>query len=123
MTAWITVARVGDIARGAVLPVEVAGQPAVLYRDGDRYFAAQRRCPHAGFDLAEGFVSRGFLVCPLHLWRFATDTGIFEHWAGTCLDMFTVRVVGDAIEIDPTPHRNCPPAYDYTDPDDEGAPP
>ena len=106
---WVAVAKLAELAHGAVLPVELDGKPIVLYREHDRVFAAQRRCPHAGFDLAEGFVSRGYLVCPLHLWRFAVDTGIFEHWSGTCLTTYAVRVTGDVIEVDPTPRRNCPP--------------
>jgi nitrite reductase/ring-hydroxylating ferredoxin subunit len=111
MTAptWVAVAKVGEVARGGVLPVEVDGTRMILYRDGDTHYACQRRCPHAGFDLAEAFVSRGHLVCPLHLWRFAVDTGIFEHWGGTCLTTFAVRVVDDTIEVDPTPRRACPP--------------
>jgi nitrite reductase/ring-hydroxylating ferredoxin subunit len=102
---WITVAHVGDVPRGGVIAIDLAGVPAVLYRDGDRYFAAQRKCPHAGFDLAEGFVSRGHLVCPLHLWRFDVETGAFVDWPETCLVTYAVRVVGENIEVDPLPRR------------------
>jgi nitrite reductase/ring-hydroxylating ferredoxin subunit len=111
VTRFLPIAKVGDVERGAVKAIERpdAGVDCVLYRDGDTYYAAQRRCPHAGFDLAEGFVSRGYLVCPLHSWRFACDTGIHELSPGTCLAMHTLRIEGDTIEIDPTPHRNCTP--------------
>lgn len=102
---WLPVARVGDVARGAVLPIDLGGTPAILYREGDEHFAAQRKCPHAGFDLAEGFVSRGALVCPLHLWRFDVRTGAFVEYPETCLTTYAVRVVGDTIEVDPTPRR------------------
>jgi nitrite reductase/ring-hydroxylating ferredoxin subunit len=106
--SWIAVARLGDVARGAVIAIDVGGVPAVLYRDGDDHYAAQRKCPHAGFDLAEGFVSRGHLVCPLHMWRFDVATGEFQDWPETCLTTFAVRVVGDTIEVDPTPRRAHP---------------
>jgi nitrite reductase/ring-hydroxylating ferredoxin subunit len=102
---WISVARVGDVVRGAVLAIDLDGVQAVLYRDGDVYYAAQRKCPHAGFDLAEAFVSRGHLVCPLHLWRFDVATGVFEDAPETCLVTYAVRVVGDIIEVDPHPRR------------------
>jgi hypothetical protein len=46
---WVPVAKVGEVARGGVLPVEVDGQPILLYRDGDQIYAYQRRCPHAGY--------------------------------------------------------------------------
>lgn len=106
--SWMPVAKVGDVERGAVIAIDLAGTPAVLYRDGDTHYAAQRTCPHAGFDLAEGFVSRGHLVCPLHLWRFDVATGAFTEWPETCLVTFAVRVVGDVIEVDPTPRRHVP---------------
>ena len=106
---WIRVATVGELARGAVMPIDLAGTPAVLYREWDSYYAAQRKCPHAGFDLAEGFVSRGHLVCPLHLWRFDVATGAFVDWPETRLCTYAVRVVGDAIEVDPTPRRRRSP--------------
>ncbi len=103
--SWIRVARRGDVPRGGVVAIDLAGTPAVLYREGDDYFAAQRKCPHAGFDLAEGFVSRGHLVCPLHLWRFDVVTGAFVDWPETRLCTYPVRIVGDDIEVDPTPRR------------------
>jgi nitrite reductase/ring-hydroxylating ferredoxin subunit len=103
--SWLAVAHVGDVPRGGVVAIDLAGEPAILYRDGDTHYAAQRRCPHAGFDLAEGFVSRGHLVCPLHLWRFDVATGAFIDWPETCLVTYAVRVVGEIIEVDPTPRR------------------
>ena len=106
---WIRVAAVDDVPRGGVVAIDLAGVPAVLYRDGDDYYAAQRKCPHAGFDLAEGFVSRGHLVCPLHLWRFDVATGAFVDWPETGLTTYAVRVVGDAIEVDSTPRRRPAP--------------
>ncbi len=121
-TRWLPIARVGDVERGGVRAIEVEGVNVVLYRDGEQHYAAQRRCPHAGFDLAEGFVSRGYLVCPLHSWRFASATGVHELSSGVCLAMYAVRIVGDVIELDPTPHRNCTPYDPFGEfPDDADA--
>lgn len=108
---FVTVAHVGALAPGDVVAVEVAGRAMVLYRDGERYFAAQRKCLHQGGDLADGIVSRGYLICPVHGWRFHTATGIHEASPETCLATYAVRVVDDAIQIDPTPrrHQAAPP--------------
>jgi 3-phenylpropionate/trans-cinnamate dioxygenase ferredoxin subunit len=100
-----TVARVGALAPGDTLAVEVEGTAIVLLRDGDQYRAAQRWCPHQRGDLADGVVSRGHLICPVHGWRFRTDTGQLDVSPDTCLATYAVRVVGDAIQIDPTPRR------------------
>ncbi len=104
---WIPVARVGDIQPNDVIAINVDGQELALGRDGDRYFATQRRCLHRGGDLAEGIVSRGFLICPQHAWRFSTATGQHAEASEYCLVTYAVRVHGDQIEVDPRP---LPPA-------------
>ena len=100
---WRAVARIGDVRPNDVIAVTVEGIEMVLGRDGDRYFAMQRRCVHRGGDLAEGIVSRGHLICPQHAWRFSTATGGHAEASDVCLVTYPVRVVGDQIEIDPTP--------------------
>src|SRR3954469_21518696 len=100
---WRAVARIGDIQRDDVIAVTVDGIEMVVGRDGDHYFATQRRCLHRGGDLAEGIVSRGHLICPQHAWRFSTATGCNAEASEFCLVTFPVRVVGDQIEVDPRP--------------------
>jgi nitrite reductase (NADH) small subunit len=99
------VARVGDLAPGDIVPVAVEGREMILYRVGDDYRAAQRHCLHQRVDLSLGILSRGFLVCAGHGWRFHASTGVHELSPETCLAMFAVRVVDGVIEVDPTPRR------------------
>jgi nitrite reductase/ring-hydroxylating ferredoxin subunit len=106
---WRVVARVGEIRPDDVIAVTLDGVELVIGRDGDRYFATQRRCVHQGGDLADGIVSRGHLVCPQHAWRFSTATGCNAEASEFCLMTYPVRVVGDCIEVDPRP-RAAPPA-------------
>lgn len=106
---WRTVARIGDLQPSGVIAVTVDGIEMVLGRDGDHYFAAQRRCVHQGGDLADGIISRGHLICPQHAWRFATATGRHAEASEFCLVTYPVRVVGDAIEIDPQPRAPSAP--------------
>ena len=98
-TAWTAVAKVGQLAAGDVVPVTASGRELVLGRDGDRYFAVQRQCVHRGGDLSEGIVSRGYIICPNHGWRFSTATGRHAEASEYCLASYPVRVVGDAIEV------------------------
>ncbi len=107
--AWHPVAKIGALQSGDVIAVVVDGVEMVLGRDGDRYFAAQRRCVHQGGDLAEGIVSRGHLICPQHAWRFSTATGRHAEASEFCLATYAVRVVGDAIEVDPQPRPALQP--------------
>jgi nitrite reductase/ring-hydroxylating ferredoxin subunit len=102
-SGWRVVASVGDVGPNDVIAVTVDGIEMVLGRDGDRYFATQRHCVHRRGDLAEGIVSRGYLICPQHAWRFSTATGCQSEASDLCLVTYEVRMVGDQIEIDPTP--------------------
>ena len=101
--AWHAAAKLGEVRAGDVIAVTVDGVEMVLGRDGDRYFAAQRWCPHRRGDLADGIVSRNHLICPQHGYRFSAETGRHDEASEYCLVMFDVRVTGEQIEIDPTP--------------------
>ncbi len=103
--AWHAAAKIGDVRAGDVIGLTVDGQELVLGRDGDRYFAAQRRCPHRNGDLADGIVSRGHLICPQHGYRFSAETGRHDSASEYCLVMYDVRVEGERIEIDITPRK------------------
>jgi len=100
---FVPVAKVGELKAGDLKAVEVDGIAMVIGRDGERYFAVQRQCVHQGGDLAEGIISRGHLICSHHGWRFATATGRHDTASDVCLMTFTVRIHGDAIEVDPSP--------------------
>jgi nitrite reductase/ring-hydroxylating ferredoxin subunit len=84
-----------DVA-GGMLPVTVGPRELLIVRDGDAVHAVDRACPHEGFRLDRGEVSRGVLTCPAHGWRFALPSG-------TCLvpgeDLRTYRVLVDGDEV------------------------
>lgn len=70
---WTMVGASGEL-RGAPLPVQIAGERVVLFRDGDgRASALVDRCPHRGVKLSLGKVVDGCLECPFHGWKFAGD--------------------------------------------------
>jgi nitrite reductase [NAD(P)H] small subunit len=108
--AWRAVARVGALRSGDVIAIEVDGVALALGRDGDRYFAVQRRCAHRGGDLVDGIIARGHLICPQHGWRFSTATGCHDEDAEYCLARYQVRVTGEDIEVSaqPLPKRGAP---------------
>jgi len=100
MSSWHAVAKVGELGPGDVIPIEAAGVPMVLGRDGDRYFAMQRQCVHRGGDLSEGIIARGHLVCAHHGWRFSTATGCHDQASDVCLRVYPVRISGTDIEVE-----------------------
>jgi 3-phenylpropionate/trans-cinnamate dioxygenase ferredoxin subunit len=101
---WHAVAKVGELAPGALIAVEVEGIALALGRDGDRYFAVQRQCVHRGSDLTKGFIASHQVVCPQHGWRFSTETGV-GGMHDACLAMHDVRLAGEHIEIDARPRK------------------
>lgn len=105
---WQTVCP-ADLADDEIRPVVAGGREMILYRSGDRYFAAQRHCLHAGADLTGAVLHAGELICGLHGWRYRADTGVQVQSPMNCLAMFAVRVEGGMVQIDPRPIRNAAP--------------
>lgn len=69
------VALAADVAEGALVPVEAGGEKLLLTRVGGTVFAAQRKCPHLGFNLCKGRIEGEGVVCPLHKAKFDLRTG------------------------------------------------
>lgn len=55
--------------------VELEGRLIAVFREGDRVFAVEAACPHAGNPLIDGDVLGTTLVCAFHGWRFDLETG------------------------------------------------
>jgi len=62
-----------SIPVGAIRPLDAGTCVARL--DEDQIVAVQRRCPHKGADLTNGFVRDGQIVCPWHNLTFDPETG------------------------------------------------
>jgi len=75
---YVRVAGTGDIAPGQIIPIEAGGQKLLLAQVGTDYFAAQRKCPHMGFNLCRGSLDGGAITCSLHKARFDLTTGKVE---------------------------------------------
>lgn len=105
---YVRVARVGDVAAGRIVPIEAGGQKLLLARVGDDYYAAQRKCPHLGFNLCRGLLDGAAVVCPLHKAKFDLATGEIERdpkllflsmKAKTNLAVYPVRVEGGDVLV------------------------
>ncbi len=105
-------AKLSELNDDDILPLSVDGTELVVYRNGDALMACQRYCPHQHADLSEGLVSKGYLICSAHGWKFDAETGVHEMSAQTCLATYAVKQVGDEIHIDPKPIRNGAPPHE-----------
>ena len=67
---------VGDLAEGASKALVIGGVEVVVFRRGERLYALENACPHAGAALAGGELSGDEVVCPVHGHRFDIKTGV-----------------------------------------------
>ena len=71
---WTMVALGRDLLPARPLPLVVAGERVVLFRNAAGAPAALLdRCPHRGAALSLGCVEQGEIQCPFHGWRFGSD--------------------------------------------------
>lgn len=91
-----------------MIPVEAGGRKLLLARVGNDYFAAQRKCPHLGFNLCRGSLDGAAVVCPLHKAKFDLATGQIERdpkllflnmKAKSNLAVYPVRIEGEDILV------------------------
>lgn len=75
---YVRVAGTADLPEGGMIPIEAGGRKLLLARVGDDYYAAQRKCPHLGFNLCRGTLDGAAVVCPLHKAKFDLTTGAVE---------------------------------------------
>jgi nitrite reductase/ring-hydroxylating ferredoxin subunit len=105
---YVRVAKTADISPGAIIPIEAGGRKLLLAQVGSDYFAAQRKCPHLGFNLSRGSLDGDAVVCPLHKAKFDLSTGKIERdpkllfikmTAKSDLKTFPVRVEGEDVLV------------------------
>ena len=94
-----TVARVGDVAEGAGIPIQFDGRAIALILDDGVYFAIDDHCPHQGAPLCDGMILDRTVTCTWHGWRFSLDDGRWIDSPRTRIGTYPVRLVGDEIQI------------------------
>ena len=80
MGEFVAVAQPGELKDGAMKAVKVAGREILLARVGDKYYAADNRCPHMGGNLAQGTLAGTVVTCPRHGSQFDVSNGKAVRW-------------------------------------------
>ncbi len=94
------VARLDELADGAMRKVEADGTAILLVRRGDTVHAVGATCPHAGGDLSQGALCGDFVVCPWHKARFSVQTGaLLDPPAVDRLPRFATRVADGQVFV------------------------
>ena len=97
---FVTAGRVGDLAPGKMMRVEIAGRRILLANVGGRFYATADTCTHEDASLSSGSLRGELVRCPLHGSRFNVCTGrVMEEPAEQDLQTYPVRVEGDHILV------------------------
>lgn len=115
MGSSVEIGKTSDLADGTMKAVSVEGHEILLARVGDKYYAADQRCPHLGGKLSEGQLESTVVTCPLHGSQFDLSSGKVVRWLkgtgllakiGTTLKqpkplpVYETKINGDRIIID-----------------------
>src|SRR5437667_12836456 len=107
---WVGITRVENIPVREGRAVRVGGHDLAVFNLGDRFLAVENRCPHRGGPLADGIVSGGSVVCPLHGWKVDLQHGNVQRPAETpaCVKTFCTRVEAGTLLLEITSEiSNC----------------
>ena len=101
---FVTVAKVGEIPEGEGASFQVGERLVAVFNHAGQYLAIDDLCPHMGASLGAGYLDEERIVtCPWHAWRFNACTGKWADNPRLGVDTFQVRVLGNEIQVRPTP--------------------
>ena len=99
MSDFVTVAKLSDFGDNNALRVQIHGEDIAVFRQGDRIYALNDRCPHKGGPLSLGWVEDGHVFCPLHAWKFDLQTGSCESNWERPAQSYEVKIVNNEVQI------------------------
>ena len=97
---WDAVAKVGDLAPGEMMYVEVGDDPVVLINLNGDFYALSDICTHQDASLSDGEIVGDEIECPLHGGAFDIRTGQPAAFPVVVpVETYRVRVAGDTVEV------------------------
>ena len=80
MGKFTEVAKIEELKSGTMKMVSAEGREILLARVGDKYHAADNRCPHMKGNLSRGKLEGTVVTCPLHGSQFDISNGRLVRW-------------------------------------------
>ena len=99
---WVQITSIESIPLREGRAVQVGQHEIAIFNFGDRIFALENHCPHRAGPLADGIVSGGTVVCPLHAWKIDLATGSVTKPSenSQCVRTFPARVENGVVLLD-----------------------
>jgi 3-phenylpropionate/trans-cinnamate dioxygenase ferredoxin subunit len=80
--------------------ISIEGRSICITKYRNEWYAFLNSCPHASVPLDNGFVDAlGFMVCPLHRYRFSVKNGRDSNHEGYRMKTFPVTEGTDGLEL------------------------
>ena len=97
---YLQIGSVEELADGGRLFIEIDGQPIVILRIANNYYAIADVCSHDDGPVGEGALEGYEIICPRHGARFDIRTGkVLALPAFVDIPAYPVRIVDGMIEI------------------------
>ena len=97
---WQYATDLNDLRHSGVQLTRVAGKQIALFDTESGIKACDNRCPHEGYPLSEGNLSKEcVLTCNWHNWKFNLDTGE-NLFGGDRLRIYPIQLRGEEVWID-----------------------
>lgn len=94
MAEFVEVLRADELRDGAMKMVSVGEREFLVARVGDKYYAADNRCPHMGGNLSQGRLEGTVVTCPRHRSQFDLTDGHVIRWTNwTGLQLFMTKIL------------------------------
>lgn len=89
---WTSLCSFDELVEGKGKYAEVGGFQLAIFLDQGQVSVIDNTCPHAGGNLAGGFIDAGCAVCPWHYWAFRLDNGELRDAPGIAVTKYEVRL-------------------------------
>jgi 3-phenylpropionate/trans-cinnamate dioxygenase ferredoxin subunit len=115
MGSFVEVGKTGEFEDGTMTKLLVQEHEILLARVGDKYYAADNRCPHLKGNLSAGRLEGTVVACPLQGSQFDLRDGKVIRWMKESissptvaktrnppkpLKIYNVKIEGDAVLIE-----------------------
>lgn len=101
---WASPCRVDELEPGRARIVSLGGERVAVFRHEGGISALSNVCQHQNGPLGEGLVIDACVVCPWHGYEYKLDSGRSPAPFSERVPTFNVKVVENAVWIDPVPN-------------------
>jgi nitrite reductase (NADH) small subunit/3-phenylpropionate/trans-cinnamate dioxygenase ferredoxin subunit len=94
--AWTSLCELDELQEGKGKYVEIGGFQLAVFLNSGNIYVIDNHCPHAGGNLAGGYVEDGCAVCPWHYWAFRLENGQLRDSPGVTVRTYKTRLFNHA---------------------------